>query len=41
MLTDDETRLRQGANARAFAEAFLDRDTLLEAALTRMREQCY
>jgi len=41
MLTDDETRLRQGANARAFAEAFLDRDTLLEAALARMRQQCH
>ena len=39
VLTDDDQRARQGANARAFAEAFLDRDTLLEAALARMREQ--
>ena len=36
MLTDGETRLRQGANARAFAEKFLDMDTLLESALARM-----
>lgn len=41
MFTNDETRLRQGANARAFAEAFLDRDTLLEAALASMRQQCH
>lgn len=41
MLNDGETRLRQGANARAFAEAFLDRATLLEAALTCVRQQCY
>jgi colanic acid biosynthesis glycosyl transferase WcaI len=36
VLTDDERRRRQGGNARAYAEAFLDRDALLETALARM-----
>ena len=41
VLGDDESRVRQGANARAFAEVYLDRDALLEAALARMCEQCH
>ena len=38
MLTEDEKQARQGANARAFAETFLDRDALLETALERIRQ---
>jgi colanic acid biosynthesis glycosyl transferase WcaI len=40
LMADGERRARQGDNARAFAEAFLDRDKLLETALARMRERC-
>ncbi len=39
ILADGETRSRQGANARAFAEKFLDIDTLLESALARMGQR--
>ena len=39
VLTDDECRVRQGSNARAFAETFLNKDTLLDEALARIREQ--
>ena len=39
MMTDDEGRRRQGANARTFAETSLTMDALLDAALARIREQ--
>ena len=35
--TDEECRGRQGSSARAFAETFLNKDALLEAALARIR----
>ena len=38
VLADDACRGRQGANARAFAETFLNKDVLLGAALARIRE---
>ncbi|HET6494851.1 MAG TPA: WcaI family glycosyltransferase [Thermoleophilia bacterium] len=40
LMDDDDRRGRQGANARAFAEEFLDRDRLLTAALERLQERC-
>ena len=39
VMTDDEGRGRQGANARVFAETFLNKDVLLDAALGRIVEQ--
>ena len=36
----DGIRARQGANARAFAEAHLDRDKLLRVAMERLGEHC-
>ena len=39
LLTDDAARARQGANARAYRREHLDRDTLLGAALARMRQR--
>ncbi len=41
LIADAERRARQGANARAFAEAFLDRDRLLERAFARVLEHCH
>ena len=40
LLADGAIRERQGANARAFAEACLDRDALLQRALEGMRQRC-
>ena len=40
VLADETGRSRQGANARAFAEAFLDKDTILETALAEMQKRC-
>jgi colanic acid biosynthesis glycosyl transferase WcaI len=39
LMTDDKRRRRQGANARAYSEAFLDRDRLLEEAMSRLRQR--
>jgi hypothetical protein len=39
-LRNDEGRLMQGTNARAFAETFLDRDRLLNNLLTRLQQCC-
>jgi putative colanic acid biosynthesis glycosyltransferase WcaI len=39
LMTDDERRLRQGANARAFAEAYLDRDRLMEEAVSSLNQR--
>jgi len=41
LLTDHAARARRGANARAYAEAHLDRDALLGAVLTRLRQGCH
>ena len=40
LLRNDEGRLMQGTNARAFAETFLDRDRLLNNLLTRLQQCC-